>query len=231
MSGANCAVVLALVLGIAAALGMGRTWRAVAGLAVLAGFVVLVTPEPSVVRAAVMATVVLLTGSIGRPGRGLPVLALTVLGLLVTDPWLARNYGFALSVLATLGLLVLSGPLSRRLRRWLPAPISAVLAIPLAAQLACQPVLVLLSPTLPAYGVPANLLAAAAAPVATIVGLVACLLLPWLPGLATPLVWLAWLPSTWIAAVAQTAAGLPGSQLPWLGGPQIGRASCRERVF
>lgn len=219
VSGANCAVVLALVLGLAAALGLGRTWRVVAGLAVLAGFVVLVTPEPSVLRAAVMATVVLLTGSIGRPGRGLPVLALTVLGLLITDPWLARNYGFALSVLATLGLLVLSGPLSRRLRRWLPAPISAVLAIPLAAQLACQPVLVLLSPTLPAYGVPANLLAAPAAPVATIVGLVACLVLPWLPGLAVPLVWLAWLPSTWIAAVAEAASGLPGSRLPWLGGP------------
>lgn len=219
VSGANCAIVLALALLLAAALGLGRRWRVGAGLVVLAGFVVLVTPEPSVVRAATMATIVLVAGSLGRPGRGLPALALAALGLLAIDPWLSRNYGFALSVLATLGLLLLTVPLARRLRRWLPAPVAAVLAIPLAAQLACQPVLVLLSPTLPAYGVPANLLAAPAAPVATIAGLAACLLLPVLPGVAMPLVWLAWLPATWIAAVAATTAALPGSSLPWLGGP------------
>lgn len=219
VSGANCAIVLALVLLVTAACGLSRHWRVAAGLVVLAGFVVLVTPEPSVVRAAGMATIVLVSGAVGRPGRGLPALALAALYLLCADPWLSRNYGFALSVLATLGLLVLAGPLTRRLRRWLPAPVAAVLAIPFAAQLACQPVLVLLSPTLPTYGVPANLLAAPAAPVATIVGLASCLLLPWLPALATPLLWLAWLPATWIAAVAQTTATLPGSSLPWLGGP------------
>ncbi|POH64965.1 hypothetical protein C3B61_10795 [Cryobacterium zongtaii] len=219
VSGANCAIVLAIVLVAAAALGLGRVWRLVCGLVVLAGFVVLVTPEPSVVRAATMATIVLLSGSLGRPGRGLPALAMASLCLLIFDPWLARNYGFALSVLATLGLLVLAGPLSRRLRRWLPTPVAAVLSIPIAAQLACQPVLVMLSPTLPMYGVPANLLAAPAAPVATVAGLVACLLLPWAPVLATPLVWLAWLPATWIAAVATTTAGMPANSLPWPGGP------------
>jgi competence protein ComEC len=219
VSGANCAIVLALVLATTSALGLGRTTRVASGLGVLAGFVVLVTPEPSVVRAAAMATIVLLSSSVGRPGRGVASLALASICLLVADPWLSRNYGFALSVLATLGLLVLAGPLTRRLRRWLPTPLAAVLAIPLAAQLACQPVLVLLSPTLPAYGVPANLLAAPAAPVATIVGLAACLLLPWLPGPAMVLMWLAWLPATWIAAVAQTTTTLPGNTLPWLGGP------------
>ena len=218
VSGANCAIVLALVLSITSALGLGRAVRVASGLAALAGFVVLVTPEPSVVRASAMATIVLLSSSAGRPGRGVAALALASLCLLVADPWLSRNYGFALSVLATLGLLVLAGPLTRRLSLWLPTPLAAVLAIPLAAQLACQPVLVLLSPTLPAYGVPANLLAAPAAPVATIVGLLACLLLPWLPGLSAALMWLAWLPATWIAAVAQTMATLPGNTLPWLGG-------------
>jgi len=219
VSGANCAVVLALVLLCGSAMGLGRRWRMAAGLAVLAGFVVLVTPEPSVMRAATMATIVVLSGALGRPGRGLPALALACLCLLVSDPWLARNYGFALSVLATLGLLVLAGPLSRRLSRWLPAPMAAVLAIPFAAQLACQPVLVMLSPTLPAYGVPANLLAAPAAPVATMAGLVACLILPWAPAVGTAALWVAWVPATWIAAVAETFAGLPGSSLPWLGGP------------
>ncbi|QYF74747.1 ComEC/Rec2 family competence protein [Cryobacterium sp. PAMC25264] len=219
VSGANCAIVLALALLVAAALGLGRLWRIGTGLVVLAGFVVLVTPEPSVVRAAAMATAVLVSGSMGRPGRGLSALAIATLCLLIADPWLSRSYGFALSVLATLGLLLLAAPLSRRLARWLPRPLATVLAIPLAAQLACQPVLVLLSPALPAYGVPANLLAGPAAPLATIVGLAGCLLVPFLPWLATWLIWLAWVPATWIAAVARTSAVLPGSSLPWLGGP------------
>jgi competence protein ComEC len=209
VSGANCAIVLALALMITAACGLGKVWRVGVALGVLAGFVVLVTPEPSVVRAATMATIVLLAGATGRPG----------LCLLVADPWLSRNYGFVLSVLATLGLLVLTVPLSRWLGRWVPGPVAAMLAIPLAAQLACQPVLVLLSPTLPVYGVPANLLAGPAAPVASIAGLATCLVLPWLPWLGHFLMWLAWLPATWIAAVAEACANLPGSRLPWLDGP------------
>ncbi|MBG6058317.1 competence protein ComEC [Cryobacterium sp. MP_M5] len=218
VSGANCAVVTAGMLLLAGYLRLRRLARLALALVTLAGFVVLVTPEPSVLRAALMATVLLFSIATGRRGRGLPLLALVVIGLLVFDPWLARSYGFALSVLATGGLLVLAGPLGRVLGRWMPAWLAGVIAIPLAAQLACQPVLVLLSPTLPLYGVPANLLAGPAAPVATVIGLIGCLLLPWLPGVAWGILQLAWLPSAWIAAVAGTCAALPGSRLPWLGG-------------
>ncbi|TFB88166.1 ComEC/Rec2 family competence protein [Cryobacterium algoricola] len=224
VSGANCAVLIAIImlLGGRFRLGrlrLGRGARITLSLAVLLGFVVLVTPEPSVLRAAVMAAVLLIGVGVGRPGRGVPLLALSVIVLLATDPWLSRSYGFALSVLATGGLLVLAGPLTRSLARWLPTGLAALIAIPLAAQLACQPVLVLLSPTFPLYGVPANLLAEPAAPLGTVLGLAACLLLGWLPGLASVVLWTAWVPSAWIAAVARTTAGLPGSSLPWPGGP------------
>jgi competence protein ComEC len=100
----------------------------------------------------------------------------------------------------------------------MPSALAGMIAIPLAAQLACQPVLLLLNPSLPLYGVAANMLAEPAAPVATVLGLIACLLMPIVPGLGYACAQLAWLPSAWIAAVARTAAGLPGSQLPWLGG-------------
>ena len=218
VSGANCAIVIASIMLLGGYLRLRRAWRIGLSLVVLLGFVVLVTPEPSVLRAAVMASVVMLGAGMGRPGRGVPALLLVVIALLVTDPWLSRNYGFALSVLATAGLLLLSGPLTRALSRWMPTGLAAVISIPLAAQLACQPVLVLLSPSIPLYGVPANLLAAPAAPVATVIGLAACLLLPWLPGIALGLLYVAWAPAAWIAAVAQTTAVLPGSRLPWLGG-------------
>ena len=38
-----------------------------------------------------------------------------MIGLLAFDPWLARDYGFALSAAATAGLLLLAGPLAERL--------------------------------------------------------------------------------------------------------------------
>lgn len=219
VSGANCAIVIGLVMAVGAAIGVPRGARVAASLVMLVAFVVLVTPEPSVLRAAVMATLVLLTMLSGRPVRGVPVLALATLGLVVVDPWLSRTYGFVLSVLATAGLLLLAGPIARRLGRWLPSWLALVISVPLAAQLACQPVIILLNAALPTYGVVANLLAAPAAPVATIVGLAACALLAVAPPLGMLLCQLAWLPSSWIAAIATFFAGAPAAQLPWAPGP------------
>ena len=218
VSGANCAVVIALIMLCGGALRMPRTWRIICSMIVLLGFVVLVTPEPSVLRAAVMATLVLSTMLGGRTIRGVPTLAGAVLILLAIDPWLARSYGFILSVLATAGLLVLSGPLAATLSRWLPHPLAAVIAIPLAAQLACQPVLVLLNPTIPTFGVVANVLAGPAAPAATVLGLIACILVPFVPAIGMPVAFLAWVPSAWIAGVATFFAALPGNSIPWTGG-------------
>lgn len=218
VSGANCALVIALVFAAARLLGLGRRTRVAAALIALAAFVALVGPGPSVIRAAAMAVVVLVGLLRGRPADGVPALALAMIVLLVHDPWLSRDYGFALSVLATAGLLVLAGPLARTFARWMPRGLALVVAVPTAAQLACQPVLVLLSPTLPLFGIPANLLAEPAAPVATILGCLACALLPVARALGDVLVRLAWLPSAWIAQVATFASGLPGAALPWVEG-------------
>ena len=215
VSGANCAIVVGLVLGIGTLARWRRPVRVGVALAALAGFVVLVTPEPSVVRAAVMASVVLVALASGRPARGLPVLGVAVLSIVVLDPWISREYGFTLSVLATAALLVLAGPLAEKLGRVLPAPLALWIAVPLAAQLACQPVLIMLAPEVPLSGVVANVLAAPAAPVATIVGMIACLLAPVIPPLATLVAAIAWLPSAWIAGVARVSSGLPGALLPW----------------
>jgi competence protein ComEC len=187
----------------------------VASIVVLAAFVVLVTPQSSVVRAAVMASIVLLAMLGGRPVRGVPVLSLAVVVVLSSQPWLSRDYGFALSVLATGGLLVLCGPITRALSRRLPTAVAVVLAVPLSAQLACQPLLITLEPALPLYGVVANVLAEPAAPVATVLGLVACVLLALAPPLGQVLAAVAWAPAAWIAAVARFCAALPMASMPW----------------
>jgi competence protein ComEC len=215
VSGSNCAVLVGLALLLGRALRLSRVARVGGALVLLAAFVVLVTPEPSVLRAATMAVVVLVAMVVGRPLRGVPTLAVAVLVLVLADPWCARSPGFALSVLATSGLLVIAPPLAEHLSRALPRGLALIIAVPAAAQLACQPVLSALDPSIAPYGILANLLAEPAVPFATVLGLVACALSPLAPALAHGAAVLAWLPAAWIAAVARFAAGLPGARVPW----------------
>ncbi|MFS0732928.1 ComEC/Rec2 family competence protein [Microbacterium sp. 1P10UB] len=217
VSGANCALVVGLAFAAASALGLRRGLRVTAGLIALAGFVLLVTPEPSVVRAAAMAAVAMIAVLLGRTGAGVAVVSLAVSIILVIDPWLAGSLGFALSTVATASLLLFARPLATGLGRWMPRPLALALSVPLAAQLACGPLLVLITPVVPLYGVVANLLAAPAAPLATVIGLTACLSAP-LPLVQSGLAAVAWLPAAWIAGTAQTFAGLPGNAVPWLDG-------------
>ena len=106
VSGSNVAIVLAVALGAGGLLGLRRRARPLFALLMLAGFIVLARPEPSVIRAGAMGAIGLLGLSQSRRAAGIPVLSAAVLALLVIDPWLARSYGFALSTLATLGLLL-----------------------------------------------------------------------------------------------------------------------------
>lgn len=218
VSGSNIAIIVAGIIGLGRLLGWSRSVRIAAAGFALAGFVLLVTPQGSVIRAAAMAVIVLTLEAVSRPVAGVPVLSLAVIVLLVSDPWLSHDYGFALSAAATAGLLIGTKPVSGWLQRWLPPPIALLVAVPLVAQLACQPILLMLDPTLPVYGVVANLLAAPAAPIATVVGLCACLGGALLPPLGLALAWVAWLPAQWIALIAETVHRLPGASIPWLAG-------------
>lgn len=217
VSGANCALVVGLGFLAAAGLGAGRRIRVGVGLVVLVGFVILVTPEPSVIRAAAMAAIAMIALLLGRTGVGVSVLSLAVVGLLIADPWLSGSLGFALSVAATASLLLLARPLALGLGRWLPRSLALVIAVPLAAQLACGPLLILIEPSVPVFGVLANVVAAPAAPAATVVGLLACVTVAF-PLLQSGFAALAWVPATWIALTAETVAGLPGDLLPWMDG-------------
>lgn len=218
VSGANCAVVVAIVVAIVALFGGGLWVRMVAGVAALIGFVILVTPEPSITRAAIMAGIVLFFLASARPVKGIPVLGTTVLVLLAWDPWLSTDFAFALSVAATGGILILTAPLVERLSNWMHPGLALMVALPLAAQIACQPLLILLNPIIPVWAVVANALAAPAAPVATILGMLACVAGPLWGDLANVITWFAWFPSGYIAGIGRVLASTPMATLPWPSG-------------
>ena len=218
VSGSNVTLVLATALGLCQLLGVRRRGRPWVALAVLIGFVILARPEPSVIRAAVMGAVGLLALSTSRRQAGVPALSGAIVALLVWDPWLARSYGFALSSVATLGLLLFAQPWGRAIARGLPERLAwfgPVLAVPLAAQAVCGPIVVPLQGSVSLIAVPANLLAAPLVAPTTIVGVaVAVLSLVWV-GAASWLAWLAGIPAQGIAWVARTCAEAPFGSIDW----------------
>ncbi|GAA4286268.1 ComEC/Rec2 family competence protein [Georgenia daeguensis] len=216
VSGAHVAILLGAVLG--ALVWLAPPWRTGAGALALVAFVALVRPEASVLRSAVMGAVVLVALLLGRPARALPALCGAVVALVLADPWLARSYGFVLSVLATAGLVLLARPWARWLTHVLPRWLATAVAVPAAAQAACGPVVVLLTPAVSPYAVPANILAAPAVPPATVLGVGATVLAPWWPVGAEALAVAASWCTAWIAQVARALAALPGAQVAWPGG-------------
>ena len=215
VSGANFTLVCGTVLLVLTALGAGRVPRLAVAAVAAVGFVVLARPEPSVLRAAAMGLVGLVGLAGSRRAAGVPALAVAVVLLCVLDPWLSRSAGFALSVLATGGLLLLAGPWTRTLARALPLWAAAAVAVPLAAQAVCSPVTVLLTPQLSLVAVPANVLVAPAVAPATVLGVVAALLAPVWPQGAAGVAWLAGWAVRWIALVARRGADLPHAAVPW----------------
>ncbi len=216
VSGSNVAIVVGAALFLAQRLGLPRRFRPPLAALTLIGFVIVARPEPSVLRAAVMGGVGLVGLATARGRQGVPALSAAIIALLVVDPWLARSYGFALSALATLGLLLFARPWAEALSRWLPRPLAMAIAVPLAAQAACGPVIVLLQGSVSLVSVPANLAAAPLVAPATIAGVLAAAASLVSAGLAHAIAWCGVLPAEGIAAVARLSQRAPA--LPWPGG-------------
>jgi competence protein ComEC len=216
VSGTNLTLVLAAVMLIAGWCGVRGRARLLMGLVAIAGFVVLARPQPSVLRAAVMGTVALLAlGSGASAGRGARALGVAVVALLLLDPWLAVSPGFALSTLATAGILFAAPPMVSALSGWMPRPLAEAVAVPLAAQLSCTPVVAGLSGRVSVVAVLANLVAAPVVGPATVLGLAGGVV-----GLVVPVAgWLVSRPAVWCAQLivvdAERSAGLPGAAVDW----------------
>jgi competence protein ComEC len=219
VSGANVAIVVTGVLWPLRRRAVDRRVQAaVAGLA-LAGFVVLAGPSASVVRAAAMGAVTLVALASGRSRAAVPALGSAVCVLLLHDPGLARDAGFALSVAATAAIVLVAPGWSRRLRRrsW-PAVLADAVAVSAAAGLATAPIVAGLSGTVSLVSLPANLLAAPAVPPATVLGLLATLLGAVAAPAADALVRVAGWPTRWLVFVAERAAALPDATARWPAG-------------
>jgi competence protein ComEC len=218
VSGSNCAIVIGLVYLVAVRIGFGRLGRTVISLGGLVAYVLLVGPDPSVLRAGVMAAAVILAVAFGRRSWSLNALAVATLVLLIADPWLAVEFGFGLSVLATAGILLLAPAIALKLQVRMPRLLALGLAVTIAAQIMCLPLLIQLQPGLATYSVIANLLAGPVVAPVTVLGILGVVLTPIIPSLVGPISWVASFGGFWITVVAETFAQFPAAVFPWVTG-------------
>ena len=206
VSGANFAIVSGFVLWLMQFIFRNRNYRIGATALSLIFFIALVRPSPSVLRAAAMAAVVLVAMSYRHAADSLPALGFAMAAVVIADPWQSRDAGFALSVLATGGLLLFAPKIVNYFARFVPRKFAEALAPPIAATLFCAPVLVALSGFLSPMSVIANLLAAPAVAPITVLGFIAALINPILPGVAGLLILVIRVPAAFIGFVAKLSA-------------------------
>ncbi|MGV9794230.1 MULTISPECIES: ComEC/Rec2 family competence protein [unclassified Gordonia (in: high G+C Gram-positive bacteria)] len=174
VSGSNFAIICGAVLMLVRAAGASPRLAAILGAVTILGFVVLVRPSPSVLRAAIMGAIGLLALLSSRRAQAFPALGAAVVGALLWWPELALQPGFALSVVATAGLVLWAPRIRDGLRgmRIPPGP-AEILAMAIAAQVVTAPIVAMVTGTFSVVGVVANLLVAPVVAVISVVGTVA----------------------------------------------------------
>ncbi|TDP96307.1 DNA internalization-related competence protein ComEC/Rec2 [Labedaea rhizosphaerae] len=219
VSGANLAILCVAVLLLLRAARVGPRCAAVGAMAATVGFVLLAGPEPSVLRAAVMAAAGLLALALGRERAALPALAASIIVLVAYDPAMAVSAGFALSVLATAALVLLAPRWSTALsRRGVPVAVAEAIAVPAAAHVVTAPVIAGLSGQISLVAIVANLVVAPVVAPVTVLGVLVAVVAPIAGWPAELLARLAGPEVGWLITVARHAAAVPGATISWPGG-------------
>ena len=213
VSGANVTIVCGVLLLTASLIGP-RLAVALAALG-LVGFVVIVTPSASVLRAAAMGAVTLLAVLTQRRRQAISALGASVLALLVWSPQLAVDVGFALSVVATAGIVVVAPVWARRMEQcgW-PRAAAAALSVAAVAQLVTAPLIAGISGAFSVVAVVANVAVAPVIPPITILGTAAAAVSTQWPALAQLLIRFTGPELWWLLSVARWTSALPGASVP-----------------
>jgi competence protein ComEC len=164
VSGFNVALVASTTWTVLALARASRRVASLAAMAVVLGFAAVVGPQPSVLRATLMAVLVLAALLLEREAAVLNSLALAALVILALRPADLYDPGFQLSFAATAGIVL--APMPRQ-------PVVAALAVSAAAQLAVLPISLAHFNQFSTIGVVANLAVVPLAGVATVLGLCA----------------------------------------------------------
>ncbi len=223
VSGQNVTMLAALMIAVFGWL-VGRRnacWAALAGICLYAA---LVGAQPSVIRAAVMGAIWVMSIALGRQNTAFVALTLAAAAMTALDPQVVHEVSFQLSFASVLGLIVVTPVLSHfldRLTGQTPQPdrfpaariTRDVTTMTLASIAFTLPIAAINFQQVSLAAPFANLLAVPAfLAVAVTSGLAATLALV-IPGDAAWLSFIAWPPAAYMIAVIRLFAGLPGASV------------------
>jgi competence protein ComEC len=213
ISGFNVGLVAGATLVALRVLRMPGRLAAAVALGTLLAFAAVVGGQASVLRATVMAGLVLGGQLLGRESGAWNSLAAALLVLLAWEPGALGDAGLQLSFAATAGILWLGPPIRRALpSRWPPAVATAV-AVSAGAQLAVSPLMLLSWNQLSLIGVVANLVVVPLAAALTALGLLAVALATVWEGLAHVLFQSLWALLLGLRLVVAGFAKVPGAMI------------------
>ena len=189
--------------------------KAIAGGIAIVILIGLAGAQPAILRAGVMGASVLVAIVAEKKVKPIGSLLFASVLLLVWNPLWIWDLGFELSALATLGLLVTSEPLQKYLD-WLPSPIAAAFATPIAAYVWVLPLQLYTFGLVSPYSIPANVLTTVLISIISLGGMVSALLAAIVPKLGSFSAGLLHYPIVALLGIVEQMGRLPGSQ--WAAG-------------
>ena len=221
ISGFNMIILSGTVMALLRRTRLTRGQAAFVGILAILLYAMFVGASASVLRAALMSSLLVFAGALRRRVFAPASLACAILLLSLDSPTVLWDVGFQLSVFATLGIMTFVAPLGTRLQRALifllsPGPgrrvggfLAEPLVVSLAAQIATLPLILRTFERLSLVSLPVNLLIIPAQAPLLILGFLATAIAFVAPLPAQLLFWLDLLPLSWTTGIVQAAASLP----------------------
>lgn len=172
VSGANIAFLLAPVLWLFRMLGVNRRIGAAMAIPLVFFYVLITGMEASVLRASVMALIILLGRIFDRKAEIINSLCIASLVILIVNPFMLMDVGFQLSTGATAGLGLLYKKIHGQLPGKIPATIRETISATLAAQAGVLPVLVLCFSKVSVVSLLSNLFVVPLTGITTVMGMI-----------------------------------------------------------
>ena len=226
ISGFNIAILVAILVRLAEPF-LSRRGAVIFALVGISLYTVLVGADASVVRAALMGSIYLITSRwLGRPNFAYASLLLAGFVMTAIRPFTLWDVGFQLSFAATLSLMLYADPLTqwvrRGLQRWLTSDwveqvmgvLSEAVILTIAAQILTLPLMVGYFGQLSLISLLANALILPVQPAVMIWGGLATLAGLVMPILGQLFAWVAWLFLGYTIWMVRLFAAVPGAAIP-----------------
>lgn len=210
VSGANIAYLMAPLVFLFKRLGMARRFYSILIIIVLGLFTLVTGFEPSVLRAVIMADIILLGNIALRNTDIITSISASAFLLMLADPCILFNIGFQLSFAATVSIVLFYGSIKRFISfRYLPQSLCSLISITVAAQIGVIPVTLCYFNRLSLISLFTNLAAVPAAGFVTVMGLLTAIVCPLSPFLAKVAGCITYLPLSLILETAKLSDKIP----------------------